>query len=124
MLVLSKVAFVRRCSLNRMMLFCPVTHRVHYRLRHILLVLNMALSPPAMCVLIRSLLLQSSRQVVGGWESLLFNNFRLLRHMLLHWCEIMRCVLMVYNFVISVRVRVRPVRINRVLVIDKMVSLS
>ena len=44
--------------------------------------------------------------------------------MLLHWCEIMRSVLMVYNFVISVRVRVRPVRINRVLVIDKMVSLS
>ena len=68
MFVLSNVAFVRRRSLNRMMLFCPVMHRVHHRLRHILVLNTVVLSPSVMCVLIRSLFLQSRRQVVDGRE--------------------------------------------------------
>lgn len=43
--------------------------------------------------------------------------------MMLYWRDIMRGVLMVNNFFISVRVGVR-VRINIVLVIDNMVSRS
>ena len=69
MFVLSNVAFVRRFSLNRMVLFCPMMHRVHNWLRHILVLNMVVLSPPVMRVLIRSLFLQSRRQVVVGWES-------------------------------------------------------
>ena len=68
MFILSNVAFVRRCSLNCMMLFCPVMHRVHNRLSHILVLDMVVLTPPVMRVFIRSLFLQSRCQVVDGWE--------------------------------------------------------
>ena len=96
MLVLSKVAVVRRVSLNCMVLLSPVVvHgvRVHNWLRHIL-ALNMVLRPPT----IWNFILQSSPHAIRH----LFNDFVLLSHMALYWCDVMRGVFMLYNFVIGV----------------------